>query len=128
MTDIKSAVPVSGDSAQNDPAAFKKTTSPDTTKPEGSAPTGRAIKYLGMSDIRRLEVGENLLGSQENGLTTIVEWTPQNSHIIHTGDYPDVPDAFWNQLVTYETFADVSNETPESMPKSDWEQIYRPRG
>lgn len=92
------------------------------------ANSGRLIKYLGTSDIRRLEVGENLLNTQPIGLQTTVEWTTDRNHVINTADYPDVPDAFWNQLVTYDTFQDITNLQPHEVPKSDWEAIYRPQG
>lgn len=95
---------------------------------EAKVTSGRTIKYLGSSDIRELNPGENLLGTQKDMLTTRVEWNALNSHLVHTSDYPEVPDAFWNQLLTYDTFADVTYMGPEEMPVSDFDLIYRPHG
>lgn len=110
------------------PPVLPPTNDASASKPEPvKVSSGRTIKYIGMSDIRRLEVGENLLETQEVGLQTEVEWKPPN-HLVHTADFPDVPDAFWNQLVSYDTFVDVTDMTPEEIPQSDWQQIYRPAG
>lgn len=109
------------------------TTTESSSAPSGFKPlppktttTGRRIKYLGTSDIRRLEVGENLLSTQQEGLIVNVEWNPNNNHLINTANFPDVPDAFWNQLITYGTFIEV--EPGQTVPKSDWEMIFRPQG
>jgi hypothetical protein len=87
----------------------------------------RSIKYLGSSDIRRLEPGENLLGTQMVPLFVTIEWNVKNSHIIYTGNYPSVTEDFWDQLLTYDTFEDVTNKKNEQMPLSDFEKIFAPR-
>jgi hypothetical protein len=88
---------------------------------------GRFIKYMGTSDIRRLDVGETLLWSVEP-LQSRLEWNAQtNRHVINTADYPDVPDEFWNRLVCFDDFKDVTaamSDPKKEVPKSGWEEIW----
>lgn len=92
---------------------------------------GTVIKYMGMSDIRRLEPGETLLGTAEEPLGERVEWHKDNAHLVHVEDYPDVPKAFWDKLLNFADFQDVSKEYHDEkadVPINEYELHWPVRG
>lgn len=89
---------------------------------------GRLIKYMGSSDIRRLLPGENLVFSVEP-LKEMLEWNPQNGHTLNTADYHNVPKKFWDQLLRFEDWRDVTDEhhdPKKEVPRNRWQEMWGP--
>lgn len=108
-------------------ASPKSESSSDSDVKVKSEKKGRVIKFMGSSDIRRLEPGESLLHTVEP-LKHRLEWHAKNgSHLIHTADYPEVPKAFWDQLLKFTDFQDVTEEfhdEDKEVPPGLWDRIW----
>jgi hypothetical protein len=85
---------------------------------------GRLIKYMGASDFRVLEPGETLLGQLAEPLPVRLEWGVDDHHLLKTADYPDVAEAFWDVLLEFDDFLDVTGM--ERIPQNVYDSIYRP--
>lgn len=84
------------------------------------------IKYMGVSDVRRLEKGEHFNGrlNEKYALDGDIEWNWENNHIIDTDDFPSVDDEFWTMLLE-ERFPDEDpyQTGPEWLDVTDKKRI-----
>lgn len=88
---------------------------------------GRVIKYMGTADVRLLPVGETLLMSVPP-LRREVKWNSKEGHLIHTAEYPEVPESFWDRLLNFSDFRNVTEEfhdPKKDLPKGAWEALWR---
>lgn len=88
---------------------------------------GRVIKYMGSSDIRRFEIGETLLRSVVP-LRKTIEWHATKGHLLHTAEHPEVPESFWDRVLNFTDFKDVTGEfhdPKKNVPKGLWETLWR---
>lgn len=109
--------------------ALSEATYAEPQEEEAPVANGRIIKYMGLSDFRVLNPGETLLGAHAHApLETGVRWTPNDSHVINTSDFPDVPDTFWDELVKLDDFQDVTdefNDSDKKVPLNDYERTWK---
>lgn len=89
------------------------------------------IKYMGTSDIHRLEKGENFGGqlSKEAALDRDIEWNWENNHIIDTDEEPykdlsaDVLSLLLDPSITHGEFRDVTDL--KRVPTNGAQQMWR---
>lgn len=85
------------------------------------------IKYMGTSDVRRLEKGETFNGqlSDELALPVDLQWDDDNHFVINTDDdkFSDVDDEFWTLLLEEGEFKDVSDL--KRIPPSEGQKLWR---
>lgn len=105
------------------------TTTPDVPilgKDKTPPKQGRIIKYLGSADIRKLLPGETLLGAVTVPLGEELMWKAPY-HLLDTAKHPDVHTKFWDALLTFTDWRDVTDVDLEEHPQSDWERTFSPR-
>lgn len=91
---------------------------------ERSDMANRTIKYMGSSDNRVIEKGEDFGGQLATPLSKTLIWNWENKHIIKTEDFEGVPDEVWD-LVLEDTddFKDVTDLS--RIPTNAAQQIWR---
>jgi hypothetical protein len=85
------------------------------------------IKYMGTSDIRRIEKGADFGGqlSKEAALSVDLQWDWDNNHIIDTDDekFSGVSEEFWDLLLEDDAFRDVSDL--KRIPTNGAQQMWK---
>lgn len=86
------------------------------------------VKYMGTSDVRRIEKGADFGGqlSKEAALSVDLQWDWDNNHIIDTEEesFSDVSDEFWDLLLESGTeFKDVTDM--RRVPTNGAQQMWK---
>lgn len=84
---------------------------------------GRKIKYMGASDVRVLDKGEDFGGQIPDGLPKKLVWDWDNKHVIDTDDFSEISAATWEVITEYDDFRDVTDL--DRVPTNLAQQIWR---
>ena len=83
----------------------------------------RKLKYMGFSDVRVIEKGEDFGGQLSEPLSKTLVWDWDNKHVIETDDYSDVDDVVWELIAEQPDFRDVTEL--KRIPTNGAQQLWR---
>jgi len=84
------------------------------------------VKFMGSSDIRMFYPGATLL-DQVEPLEEELVWDKATEHLLDTEDHPDVPQEFWDVLLEFDEFKDVTDDVAGgNVPRNEYEKLYKP--